>query len=166
MAASSPICLMSKASSTKSWLWHRILWHLNFGTINDLTKHDLVDGLPKFKYGKDHLYSVCERGKSKKSSHPLRTKKIMETIHVKFYDLAAMAYEHDSSEPAFQRFINDSSAESMNTPSKEDLDNLFGPLYGEYFEKKSSEMPINSAAQQVHNHEDSPRAIFNRNCRT
>ncbi|GKE78621.1 hypothetical protein Tco_1544741 [Tanacetum coccineum] len=80
----------------------------------------------------------------------------METIHVKFDDLASMAYEHDSSEPAFQRFINDSSAESMNTPSKENLDNLFGPMYDEYFEKKSSEMPINSAAQQVHNHEDSP----------
>ncbi|GJZ90245.1 hypothetical protein Tco_0662172 [Tanacetum coccineum] len=41
-------------------------------------------------------------------------------------------------EPAFQCFINDdSSAESMNTPSKEDLDNLFGPMYDEYFEKKS-----------------------------
>ncbi|GJV58380.1 integrase, catalytic region, zinc finger, CCHC-type containing protein [Tanacetum coccineum] len=70
MATSSPVCLMSKASSTKSWLWHRRLSHLNFGTINDLTKHDLVDGLPKFKYGKDHLCSTCERGKSKKASHP------------------------------------------------------------------------------------------------
>ncbi|GKE30766.1 retrovirus-related pol polyprotein from transposon TNT 1-94, partial [Tanacetum coccineum] len=37
MAASSPVCLMSKATSTKSWLWHRRLSHLNFGTINDLT---------------------------------------------------------------------------------------------------------------------------------
>ncbi|GJV44259.1 retrovirus-related pol polyprotein from transposon TNT 1-94 [Tanacetum coccineum] len=54
----------------KSWLWHRRLSHLNFGTINDLTKHDLVDGLSKFKYGKDHLCSACERGKSKKASHP------------------------------------------------------------------------------------------------
>ncbi|GJT51833.1 retrovirus-related pol polyprotein from transposon TNT 1-94 [Tanacetum coccineum] len=44
----------------------------------------------------------------------------------------------------------------MNTPSKEDLDNLFGPMYDEYFEKKSSDMPINSAAQQDHTHEDSP----------
>ncbi|GKA10317.1 retrovirus-related pol polyprotein from transposon TNT 1-94, partial [Tanacetum coccineum] len=72
MAASSPICLMSKATSTKSWLWHRRLSHLNFGTINDLTRLDLVDGLPKFKYGKDHLCSACERGKSKKASHPLK----------------------------------------------------------------------------------------------
>ncbi|GJU06093.1 retrovirus-related pol polyprotein from transposon TNT 1-94 [Tanacetum coccineum] len=61
---------MSKATSTKSWLWHRRLSHLNFGTINDLTRLDLVDGLPKFKYGKDHLCSACERGKSKKASHP------------------------------------------------------------------------------------------------
>ncbi|GJT72119.1 integrase, catalytic region, zinc finger, CCHC-type containing protein [Tanacetum coccineum] len=59
MAASSPVCLMSKATSTKSWLWHHRLSHLNFGTINDLTKHDLVDGLPKFKYSKDHLCSAC-----------------------------------------------------------------------------------------------------------
>ncbi|GJV87183.1 reverse transcriptase domain-containing protein [Tanacetum coccineum] len=44
----------------------------------------------------------------------------------------------------------------MNTPSKEDLDNLFGPIYEEYFEKRSSDVTINSAAQQVHNHEDSP----------
>ncbi|GJZ00950.1 integrase, catalytic region, zinc finger, CCHC-type containing protein [Tanacetum coccineum] len=70
MAASSPVCLMSKATSTKSWLWHHRLSHLNFGTINDLTRLDLVDGLPKFKYGKDHLYSACERGKRKKASHP------------------------------------------------------------------------------------------------
>ncbi|GKA03690.1 retrovirus-related pol polyprotein from transposon TNT 1-94 [Tanacetum coccineum] len=70
MAASSPIYLMSKATLTKSWLWHRRLSHLNFGTIDDLTKHDLVDGIPKFKYGKNHLCSACEQGKSKKSSHP------------------------------------------------------------------------------------------------
>ncbi|GJX50661.1 hypothetical protein Tco_0277506 [Tanacetum coccineum] len=80
----------------------------------------------------------------------------METIHVKFDELTTMASEHDSLEPISQRFLNDdSSAESMNTPSKEDLDNLFRPMYDEYFEKKSSDMPINFAAQQVHNQEDS-----------
>ncbi|GJX44032.1 retrovirus-related pol polyprotein from transposon TNT 1-94 [Tanacetum coccineum] len=30
MMTSSPICLLSKASKTKSWLWHRSLSHLNF----------------------------------------------------------------------------------------------------------------------------------------
>ncbi|GKG02829.1 integrase, catalytic region, zinc finger, CCHC-type containing protein, partial [Tanacetum coccineum] len=42
MIASSPICLLSKASKTKSWLWHRCLSHLNFGAINHLAKHGLV----------------------------------------------------------------------------------------------------------------------------
>nr|GEZ80645.1 retrovirus-related Pol polyprotein from transposon TNT 1-94 [Tanacetum cinerariifolium] len=42
MAAASPICLMARASSTKSWLWHQQLSHLNFDTINDLARNDLV----------------------------------------------------------------------------------------------------------------------------
>ncbi|GKB43396.1 retrovirus-related pol polyprotein from transposon TNT 1-94 [Tanacetum coccineum] len=68
MTASSPVCLMSKATSTKSWLWHKRLSHLNFGTMNNLTKQDLVDGLPTFKYDKDHLCSAYEQGKSKKAT--------------------------------------------------------------------------------------------------
>ncbi|GKA86962.1 hypothetical protein Tco_0808673, partial [Tanacetum coccineum] len=81
----------------------------------------------------------------------------METIHVKFDELTAMASEHDCLEPELQRFINhNSSAEIMNTPSKEYLDNLFGPMYEEYFKKKFSETPINSVAQPTQIHEDSP----------
>ncbi|GJX88353.1 putative ribonuclease H-like domain-containing protein [Tanacetum coccineum] len=377
MAASSPVCLMSKATSTKSWLWHRRLSHLNFGTINDLTKLDLVDGLPKFKYGKDHLCSACERGKSKKASLPPKlvpsdhsklellymdlcgpmrvasingkkyilvivddysrftwvyflhtkdetpeiikkfiaqaqlnykakvckirtdngtefkntnlkahyeklgimqqfsiartpqqngvverrnrtlveaartmlifsrlpeflwaeavattcftqnwsiintrhnktpyellrgrkpnveffhvfgslcyptndrddlgkmkpkadigvfigysetsrgfriynqcTKRIMETIHVKFDELTTMDSEHDCLEPELQRLNNHNLLdETMNTPSKEDLDNFFGPMFEEYFEHQSSDTPINSAAQPTLVHEDSP----------
>ncbi|GJR53182.1 integrase, catalytic region, zinc finger, CCHC-type containing protein [Tanacetum coccineum] len=45
---SSPICLLSKASKSKSWLWHRRLNHLNFGTINDLARKDLVRGVGIF----------------------------------------------------------------------------------------------------------------------
>nr|GEW80777.1 retrovirus-related Pol polyprotein from transposon TNT 1-94 [Tanacetum cinerariifolium] len=55
MASASPICLMARATSTKSWLWHQRLSHLNFDTIIDLAKNDLVTGLPKFKYHKEHL---------------------------------------------------------------------------------------------------------------
>ncbi|GKE60780.1 retrovirus-related pol polyprotein from transposon TNT 1-94, partial [Tanacetum coccineum] len=50
MMASSPICLLSKAPKTKSWLWHRRLSHLNFSA-----RHGLVRGLPKIKFEKDHL---------------------------------------------------------------------------------------------------------------
>nr|GEX30640.1 retrovirus-related Pol polyprotein from transposon TNT 1-94 [Tanacetum cinerariifolium] len=60
MAYVSPICLMARASSTKSWLWHQRLSHLNFDTINDLAKNDLVSGLPKFKYHREYLCPSCE----------------------------------------------------------------------------------------------------------
>nr|GEW54588.1 hypothetical protein [Tanacetum cinerariifolium] len=69
MMASSPTCLLSKASKTKSWLWHRRLSHLNFGKINHLARHGLVRGLPKLKFEKDHLCSACAMGKSKKKHH-------------------------------------------------------------------------------------------------
>nr|GEU61555.1 hypothetical protein [Tanacetum cinerariifolium] len=60
MPKSSPICLLSKASKNKSWLWHRCLNHLNFGTMNDLAKKDLVRGLPRLKFEKDHLCLACQ----------------------------------------------------------------------------------------------------------
>ncbi|GJV39694.1 retrovirus-related pol polyprotein from transposon TNT 1-94 [Tanacetum coccineum] len=69
MLKSYPICLQSKASKTKSWLWHRRLSHLNFGTLNKLSKDGLVRGIPRIKFQKDHLCSACALGKSKKSSH-------------------------------------------------------------------------------------------------
>nr|GFB71770.1 retrovirus-related Pol polyprotein from transposon TNT 1-94 [Tanacetum cinerariifolium] len=69
MIKSFPICLLSKASKTKSWLWHRRLSHLNFGAINHLARQGLVRGLPKLKFKKDHLCSACAMGKSKKKSH-------------------------------------------------------------------------------------------------
>nr|GEZ68332.1 retrovirus-related Pol polyprotein from transposon TNT 1-94 [Tanacetum cinerariifolium] len=69
MTASSPICLLSKASNTKSWLWHRRLSHLNFGAINHLARQGLVRGLSKLKFEKDHLCSACAMGKSTKKTH-------------------------------------------------------------------------------------------------
>ncbi|GKB41666.1 retrovirus-related pol polyprotein from transposon TNT 1-94 [Tanacetum coccineum] len=69
MMASCPIFLLSKASKTKSWLWHRHLSHLNFGAINHLARHGLVRGLPKLMFEKDHLCFECAMGKSKKKPH-------------------------------------------------------------------------------------------------
>nr|GEU68231.1 uncharacterized mitochondrial protein AtMg00810-like [Tanacetum cinerariifolium] len=69
MMVSSSICLLSKASKTKSSLWHRRLSHLNFGTINHLARHSLVRDLLKLKFKKGHLCSACIMGKSKKKPH-------------------------------------------------------------------------------------------------
>nr|GEX95156.1 integrase, catalytic region, zinc finger, CCHC-type, peptidase aspartic, catalytic [Tanacetum cinerariifolium] len=61
---SSSIFLLSKASKKKSWLWHQRLNHLNFCTINDLARKDLVRGLPRLKFEKDHLCSAIFHQKS------------------------------------------------------------------------------------------------------
>ncbi|GKB10392.1 retrovirus-related pol polyprotein from transposon TNT 1-94 [Tanacetum coccineum] len=87
----------------------------------------------------------------------------MEEISVKLERaLTALASEHDCLEPGLQRFNNPNSSDDlMNTPSKEDLDNLFGPMFKDYFEQKSSDTTINSAAQPTHDQEDSPSTSSN-----
>nr|GEX74546.1 retrovirus-related Pol polyprotein from transposon TNT 1-94 [Tanacetum cinerariifolium] len=88
MMASLPICLLSKASKTKSWLWHRRLSHLNFGAINHLARQGLVRGLPKLKFEKDHLCSACAMGKSKKKSYKPKSKDTnQEKLYVLHMDL-------------------------------------------------------------------------------
>nr|GEU52682.1 uncharacterized mitochondrial protein AtMg00810-like [Tanacetum cinerariifolium] len=74
MLKTSPISFLSKATKTKSWLWHRRLSHLNFGTVNQLAKDGLARGIPRLKFQKDHLCSACALGKSKKSSHQPKAK--------------------------------------------------------------------------------------------
>nr|GEX23839.1 retrovirus-related Pol polyprotein from transposon TNT 1-94 [Tanacetum cinerariifolium] len=88
MASASPICLIARATPTKSWLWHQRLSHLNFDTINDLAKNDLVSGLPKFKYAKEHLCSSCKQGKSKRASHPPKpVPNLKQRLHLLHMDL-------------------------------------------------------------------------------
>ncbi|GJZ79880.1 retrovirus-related pol polyprotein from transposon TNT 1-94 [Tanacetum coccineum] len=88
MMKSSPICLLSKSSKNKSWLWHRRLNHLNFGTINDLARKDLVRGLPRLKFEKDHLCFACQLEKSKKHTHTPKTENTnLEVLNILHMDL-------------------------------------------------------------------------------
>ncbi|GJS36982.1 integrase, catalytic region, zinc finger, CCHC-type containing protein [Tanacetum coccineum] len=70
MLKSYPICLLSKASKTKSWLWHRRLSHLNFGTLNKLAKDGLARGLPRLKFQKDHLTRLISKPVSQQPCIP------------------------------------------------------------------------------------------------
>nr|GEW62337.1 retrovirus-related Pol polyprotein from transposon TNT 1-94 [Tanacetum cinerariifolium] len=88
MMASSPICLLSKASKTKSWLWHRRLSHLNFVAINHLARQGLVRGLSKLKFENDHLCSACAMGKSTKKSYKPKSKNTnQEKLYLLHMDL-------------------------------------------------------------------------------
>ncbi|GKC49557.1 retrovirus-related pol polyprotein from transposon TNT 1-94 [Tanacetum coccineum] len=127
MMKSSPICLLSKASKTKSWLWDRCLSYLNFETINQLAKQGLVKGFPKLKYAKDHLYSACQMGKIKKEFHkPKLEPSTNDKLQMLHMDLCG---------PMRVESINRKSAPSIssNSPSKKDLDILFQPVFDEYF---------------------------------
>nr|GEX95305.1 retrovirus-related Pol polyprotein from transposon TNT 1-94 [Tanacetum cinerariifolium] len=73
VASNSSTCLLAKASSLQSWLWHQRLSHLNFVTINNLVKNNLVQGLPKMKFEKDHLCFACEQGKIHQKHHKSKT---------------------------------------------------------------------------------------------
>ncbi|GJX40191.1 retrovirus-related pol polyprotein from transposon TNT 1-94 [Tanacetum coccineum] len=199
MMASSPICLLPKASKSKSWLWHRCLSHLNFGAIYHLARHCLIRGLPKLKFEKDHLCSACAMGKSKKKPdkpksedtnqeklyllhmdlwgpmrfasvngknenlgklqpkadigifigyaptkkafriYNRRTRRTIETIHVDFDELKAMASEYSSSGPALHEMTpatissglvpNPSPSIPFIPPSRTNWDILFQPLF-------------------------------------
>ncbi|GJS53015.1 retrovirus-related pol polyprotein from transposon TNT 1-94 [Tanacetum coccineum] len=81
-----PIFLMSKALSSQTWLWHRRLSHLNFDSINLLSKDNIVIGLPKLKCVKDYLCSSCELGKAKRKSFHTKTtpssKRRLQLLHM------------------------------------------------------------------------------------
>ncbi|GKB78446.1 hypothetical protein Tco_0945341, partial [Tanacetum coccineum] len=64
-------------------------------------------------------------------------------------------HSHDRSHPHRRGLIAQLFRHIPNTPSKEDLDNFFGPMFEEYFEKRSFDTPINSAAQPTQCHKDS-----------
>ncbi|GJY70240.1 integrase, catalytic region, zinc finger, CCHC-type containing protein [Tanacetum coccineum] len=76
---SNPICLMAKATSSQAWLWHRRLSHLNFDTINLLSKNNIVNGLPKLKFVKDHHNSSFRTVRTDKG-----TEFLSKTLHAYF----------------------------------------------------------------------------------
>nr|GEY45144.1 hypothetical protein [Tanacetum cinerariifolium] len=84
-----PICLMAKVTSSQAWLWHSRLSHLNFDTINLLSKNDIVIGLPKLKFVKDHLCSSCKLRKAKRKSFQTKTtpssKRRLQLLHMDLY---------------------------------------------------------------------------------
>ncbi|KAK2354182.1 gag-protease polyprotein [Trifolium repens] len=80
-------CLITK--NDESWLWHRRMAHLNFDLLNKLASKDLVIGLPKIRFSKDHLCTACQMGKQTKASFKskkfISTTKPLELIHMDLF---------------------------------------------------------------------------------
>ncbi|GJS09642.1 retrovirus-related pol polyprotein from transposon TNT 1-94 [Tanacetum coccineum] len=66
-------CFYAKASASVNWLWQKRLSHLNFKTINNLSKYNIVSGLPSLTFLKDKNCSACEKGKHHRET--FKTKK-------------------------------------------------------------------------------------------
>ncbi|WJX12869.1 hypothetical protein P8452_03321 [Trifolium repens] len=80
-------CLITK--NDESWLWHRRMAHLNFDLLNKIASKDLVIGLPKIRFSKDHLCDACQMGKQTKASFKTKkfisTTKPLELIHMDLF---------------------------------------------------------------------------------
>ncbi|GJZ92613.1 retrovirus-related pol polyprotein from transposon TNT 1-94 [Tanacetum coccineum] len=138
MMASSPICLLSKASKTKSWLWHRHLSHLSFGAINHLARHGLVQGLPKLKFEKDHLCSSCALGKSSKKPHKPKSEDTnQEKLYLLHMDLCGPMRVASVNEKKYILVIVDDTHNYRETvrPHQNNNGLSFNQTLREYYEK-------------------------------
>ncbi|GJS42279.1 retrovirus-related pol polyprotein from transposon TNT 1-94 [Tanacetum coccineum] len=61
-------CLVAKATSDESMLWHMRLGHINFKNINKLVKDNLVRGLPTKCFENDRTCVACLKGKQHRAS--------------------------------------------------------------------------------------------------
>nr|GEV12301.1 retrovirus-related Pol polyprotein from transposon TNT 1-94 [Tanacetum cinerariifolium] len=144
MLKTSLICLLSKASKTKSWLWHRRLSHLNFDTLNKLAKDGLALDLGKLSAKADiGIFVRYVPAKKAFRIYNRRTQKNIETIHVMFDELTAMDSEQFGSGPGLQVLTPATSSlglvpniipqQPWNPPKRDDCDTLFQLLFDEYF---------------------------------
>ncbi|GJX20427.1 putative ribonuclease H-like domain-containing protein [Tanacetum coccineum] len=81
-------CLIAKATSDESKLWHRRLGHINFKNLNKLVKGNLVRGLPSKVFKNDHTCVACHKGKQHKASCKAKLKRLITVpLHTLYMDL-------------------------------------------------------------------------------
>ncbi|VFQ88324.1 unnamed protein product [Cuscuta campestris] len=82
-------CLITKGDTKLLWLWHKRLSHLNFKTLNKLSKEGLVEDLPKAVYKKESICDVFQKGKQVKSTFKAKpahsTTRILSLIHMDLF---------------------------------------------------------------------------------
>nr|GEW37252.1 integrase, catalytic region, zinc finger, CCHC-type, peptidase aspartic, catalytic [Tanacetum cinerariifolium] len=144
MLKSSLICLLSKSSKNKSWLWHHRLNHLNF---------------------------ACQLGKSKKHTHKPKSENTnMEVLHTLHMDLCrpmrvqtingkkytlVIVDDYSSTRPASTFMMPGQISSELVPdpvpaapyvpPTNKDLEILFQPIFDEYLKPPCVERPVSPA---------------------
>ncbi|GJS57545.1 putative ribonuclease H-like domain-containing protein [Tanacetum coccineum] len=81
-------CLIAKATSDESRLWHRRLGHINFKNLNKLVKGNLVRGLPSKVFKNDHTCVACHKGKQHRASCKAKLERLISVpLHTLHMDL-------------------------------------------------------------------------------
>nr|GEX87092.1 hypothetical protein [Tanacetum cinerariifolium] len=144
--------------------------------MGKLAKDGLARGIPRLKFQKDHLCSVCKLdakadigifigyAPAKKAFriYNKTTQKIIETIHVTFNKLTAIASEQFSSGPGLQCITpatyysglvpDPVSQQPCIPPNRDDWDHLFQPMCYEYFNPPTlivSTVPVAAATRAI-----------------
>nr|GFB18260.1 hypothetical protein [Tanacetum cinerariifolium] len=140
------ICLMAKVTSSQAWLWHLRLSHLNFDTINLLSKNDIVT-TPSSKRqlqllhmdlcgpmrvasinGKKYVLVIADDYSRYTWTHCLRSKDETPKVLINFLRLvqrglhAQIEVDHVSSDPGPQY---------RTVTTSNELDLLFSPMFDE-----------------------------------
>nr|GEY38615.1 hypothetical protein [Tanacetum cinerariifolium] len=151
VASNSSTCLLAKASSSQSWLWHQHLSHLNFITINNLVKKNLVQDeaseviISFIKKTQVNLQLQVQRVRTDNGTE-FKNKtlakffdEIHESVNVNFDELFEMASKQFSLEPGLSNLnemgkSSNLSVSQVDEASKKDLKDLFQDFYDKYFD--------------------------------
>nr|GEY83630.1 retrovirus-related Pol polyprotein from transposon TNT 1-94 [Tanacetum cinerariifolium] len=149
-----PICLMAKATSSQAWLWHRRLSHLNFDTINLMSKNDIVVGLPKIKFVKDHLCSSCELGKANRKSFQTKiTPSLKRRLQLLHMDLCGPCRSKDETPEVlidFLKLVQRGLQAQVRIVRTDKGTEFLNQILHAYF-----------AAERIHHQTPEERALFN-----
>ncbi|GJZ45442.1 retrovirus-related pol polyprotein from transposon TNT 1-94 [Tanacetum coccineum] len=156
MASASPICLMARATSTKSWAIATAVAHtqnapsftarFNKNTIR--AHYGIKTGLSPF-----YMYSGLLLSKNDREDfweawvYNRRTKKIMETMNVTFDELSAMAFEQSSSKPGLQSMTSGQLSSGLDltyAPSTITTQKPTEAMYDDYIGGQPSSAPADS----------------------
>ncbi|GKF31814.1 putative ribonuclease H-like domain-containing protein, partial [Tanacetum coccineum] len=81
-------CLIAKATTDESKLWHRRLGHINFKNLNKLVKGNLVRGLPSKVFKNDNTCVACHKGKQHRASCKAKLERLItKPLHTLHMDL-------------------------------------------------------------------------------
>ncbi|GJZ36795.1 integrase, catalytic region, zinc finger, CCHC-type containing protein [Tanacetum coccineum] len=147
MLNTSLICLLSKASKTKSWLWHRWLSHLNFGTLNKLAKDGLARGIHNgTEFVNQTLREFYENVRILHETSVARTPQQNGVVERQNQTLVEVARTISRLGLQSMTLATSSSGvvpnpvpqQPFNTPNRNDWDSLFQLMFDEYFNPPSN----------------------------